>query len=301
MQTAFPQLRPMGIIDQLDATLRLYRRYFVTFIGIVAVVQIPIVLVQTLYNVLVMAPLQQQQMSYVYSPDSFMTPEGASAYWNMLLSVCGAEIGLLAYSLLIVLPLTGLMMGAAAYAVSEAYLGRPPTLTGAFSYMREHGRWLRTAAANFLVGLAAVALAIIPCIGWIGSIYVYLRWALVTQAVTLEDLRAVDAMRRSWHLVQGHMLRLLGLAVLGWGVSIVLSFTMGAVLSSVFRINPFTGQTSYGLYYLVQSGVSAVAGVLYMPIFLGILTLFYYDLRVRKEGYDLRLRADQVAATVQPA
>lgn len=301
MQPVFLQLRPMGIIDQLDAALRLYRRYFLTFIGIVAVVQVPIMLIQMLYNVLVMAPLQERQMAYVWSPDSFMTPEGTSAYWGLMLNLCGAEIGLLAYSLLIILPLTGLMMGAAAYAVSEAYLGRMPTLTGAFGHMREHRRWLRTAAANFLLGLAAVALAMIPCIGWIGAIYLYLRWALITQAVALEDLGAVDAMRRSWHLVEGHMLRLFGLAALGWGVSVVISMTVGGVLSVVFRVNPFTGEMSYGLYYLVQAALGAVAGVLYMPILLGVLTFFYYDLRIRKEGYDLRIRADQLAAAAPPA
>lgn len=296
MQPLVPQLRPLGVIDQVDLALRLYRRHFVTLLGVVAVVQIPILILQTLYNVLIMAPLQQQQMSFVYSPASFRDPDFATGYWGLLLSLCGAEIGLFAMLLLVYLPLTGITMGATAYAVSEAYLGRTPTVSGAFAFMRAEGRWLRAAAGNFLVGLVATMLALIPCLGWIALAYLYVRWALVAQAIALENLGPIDGMRRSWHLVEGHMLRLLGLAILGWGISLVLSLTVTTITGWVFPMNPLSGQFSYALYYLIQSIAGAVGSVLYVPVFLGVLTVFYFDLRVRKEGYDLRLRADQLAA-----
>ena len=41
-----PQLRPLGMGQLLDQALRLYRRNFLKFVGIIAVVQIPLGLLQ---------------------------------------------------------------------------------------------------------------------------------------------------------------------------------------------------------------------------------------------------------------
>ena len=41
--------------------------------------------------------------------------------------------------------------------------------------------------------------------------------------------------------------------------------------------------------------VTSLAQIAYFPIQLGTLTLLYYDLRVRKEGLDLSLAAEQLA------
>src|SRR5690242_13498790 len=43
---AAPQLRPMTIGDMFDAAFRLYRQHFVTFIGIVALLQVPMAIIQ---------------------------------------------------------------------------------------------------------------------------------------------------------------------------------------------------------------------------------------------------------------
>ncbi len=294
MGTVVPNLRPLGVIDQLDLALRLYRRQFVTFVAIVAVVQIPLLIIQTAYNAVVLAPIQQAQLDYLYSPIS--DPTRMRDFWGYFLSLCGAELGLFAMVLLIVLPMTSLMNGALAYGVSEAYLGRTATVGGALRYMTQRWRWGKAVAANFLVGLVLIVLAIIPCIGWVAFVYVYLHWVLVTQAVVLEDRGPIEGMRRSWNLAQGHLLRLVGLVVLGWGLMIVVSAAVSALVGLVFPVSYLPGETSY-VSMALQSGLSGIVGVLYLPAFLGMLTVFYYDLRVRKEGYDLRLLADQMAAT----
>ena len=41
-----PRLRPMSIGDMLDAAFRLYRQHFLTFIGIVALLQVPMAMLQ---------------------------------------------------------------------------------------------------------------------------------------------------------------------------------------------------------------------------------------------------------------
>ena len=43
---SMPTLRPLGIGELLDQAIRLYRRNFLSFIGIIAVVQLPLGLLQ---------------------------------------------------------------------------------------------------------------------------------------------------------------------------------------------------------------------------------------------------------------
>jgi hypothetical protein len=56
-----------------------------------------------------------------------------------------------------------------------------------------------------------------------------------------------------------------------------------------------------GLAIGVIAGLGSVLGVLWQPINVAAIVLLYYDLRVRKEGYDLALRVDQLEAQVQLA
>src|SRR5690242_26113 len=48
---ATPQLRPMTIGDLLDAAFRLYREHFLTFVGTVALLQVPMAMLQLLVQV----------------------------------------------------------------------------------------------------------------------------------------------------------------------------------------------------------------------------------------------------------
>jgi hypothetical protein len=54
-----PQLRPMSIGDMLDAAFRLYRQHFLTIIGIVALLQAPMAMLQFLAQLPYMQALQR--------------------------------------------------------------------------------------------------------------------------------------------------------------------------------------------------------------------------------------------------
>jgi len=47
-----PTLRPLGMTQLLDQAIRLYRRNWLTFIAIIAIVLVPTMLVQTGFSVL---------------------------------------------------------------------------------------------------------------------------------------------------------------------------------------------------------------------------------------------------------
>ena len=46
---------------------------------------------------------------------------------------------------------------------------------------------------------------------------------------------------------------------------------------------------------VLTSTVSILISVLITPLWFALITLLYYDLRIRKEGFDLELRAQQLA------
>src|SRR5687768_9737678 len=58
------QLRPMNIGDMLDAAFRLYRRHFVTFLGIVALLQVPMLVVQVLIQYFINGSALADIMTY---------------------------------------------------------------------------------------------------------------------------------------------------------------------------------------------------------------------------------------------
>lgn len=45
-----PQLRPVGVSDFADNAFRLYRRNFWHFVGLIAVIQVPLALVEVIYE-----------------------------------------------------------------------------------------------------------------------------------------------------------------------------------------------------------------------------------------------------------
>jgi len=111
--------------------------------------------------------------------------------------------------------------------------------------------------------------------------------AVAAQVAALEPLRSsTDALRRSWTLTQGFK----GKALALWIVSFALILAVIAGLS-------FLGGIVAGLVGGLDVAVSvllALVSLLIYPLIACVFTLFYYDLRVRKEGFDLEVLSGQL-------
>ena len=46
-----------------------------------------------------------------------------------------------------------------------------------------------------------------------------------------------------------------------------------------------------------QTGRRAILTIIALPLWMAVMTLLYYDLRVRREGFDLQVRTEQVLGT----
>ena len=114
---------------------------------------------------------------------------------------------------------------------------------------------------------------------------------LVAQAVILEEHRPIAAMRRSWNLVRGSVRRALGIVI----ATGILSFLVSTVPSMAGSMFLRFADTSSTLFALLLTVAGLAGQILLQPLLFAIFTLFYFDQRVRKEGYDIEIRAQQAA------
>ena len=277
-----PVLRPLSAGEILDVAFGLYRRLFV-----------PLVLIQVICS----------SLPFVIGLYAAALGPGTETIAITLVSYV--------FSFL----LGALASGATALVISENYLGREvgamdglrralprfPSLVGVslsvailvgvtmFPFVIALG------ASAYGIGSAqpglAVALALVALASLVLPILTFSGLAVSTPALVIEQLRApTRAMGRSWALTRGNRLRIVGLlfvffiilAVPFIGGTLILQMILGALDSTAARV----------LSTVIASVLSFVLG----PILYSILTLAYYDMRVRKEAFDLEILATQLDA-----
>ena len=168
-----------------------------------------------------------------------------------------------------------LASAATIYALSESYLGRGTTFGEAIS--EAFGILLPLLGTALLTTIAIVVgfvLLIVP------GIYLAFAFLLVYQVVVIERRYAVDAMSRSRELMRGHFLRAFGILIVVGLLSIVLSAAGGFVAIA----SPLVGVV-----------VNSVVQAIYTAFNAAVLLVLYFDIRCRKEAFDLEHLASSVA------
>ena len=272
-------LRPLSVAELFDRTFRLYRNNFFAFLGIVVLTQLPLYLIQIIIAVTV-------GTDTAINPADFSTllqgPTLLLGIFTILLSVLFTQIGAAALT----------------KAISDSYLGRSTSIREAFQ--RLGGTWFTLIFALILAGLVIFGVAIpfilvlfIPCIGqivgFIGIFAVALIGnvivSLVAPVVVLEKSGPGDAVKRAWELGKKRFWWIVGyLILLG-----ILSFLViqGPTFLLVFLFETILGITDLMVRSIVEQSATLIFSALFLPIELTAITLMYFDLRIRFEGFDL--------------
>ena len=246
------QLRPLSFGEILDASFSVYRRIFGTLVAIAIVCQgIPSVLEIYL----------NMAGGVIYNP----------VLWLITL-ILGAVAALFSF-------------GASLRAISEAYLGGQPTVGGALRYaLRKAWRLFVSGVAAYLLILLASLLFLIP------GVIVAAGYTVVPQVAVLEELRAsTDALGRSWRLTKGFKWRAFGLIIVSFVIVYAPIFAIWIIGGAIVGFGGALDETGAGggSAMVIISVVASLAWLALYPILNCVFTLFYYDLRVRKEGFDL--------------
>ena len=132
-------------------------------------------------------------------------------------------------------------------------------------------------AAMFFVGGGLLTLAGIVVAAWLG-----VRWFSASYAVVIEGKGPIAGLGRSWNLVTGSWWRVFGIGLVFAVVIIVAAMVISIPIGIVGGIAG--GEESAGV---VGAIVGGVATVVVTPFAYIAGVLIYFDLRVRKEGFDL--------------
>ena len=242
-------LRPMGLLEIIDQTFRLYRSNFLLFFGIAVVVYLPVAVLQSVPVV------------------------------NVVGMVLGPFVTLLA-------------SGALAKAVSDRYLGTDTTVSTCYRYIAvRFGAFLLTLIVTYFFVLTGLVLLLVGAI-------VFAFWcAFVTQVFVIEGKRSADAIRRSKFLIgQGVWAQVF---VLGLVIGIIAYLIVGVLLGMAMLPSLLSGKANVTM--LVIGGVfSGLAQALIAPVGIVATVLLYYDSRIRKEGFDLQILAQEMGAQLPP-
>ena len=269
-------LRPLSLGEILDRTFSLYREHFVLFIGITAIPQL-----------LILALHLAQLFLFGYVGTTRVDPMKTALSGDMIfVAVMAGLLGLVAYVAAYLFS-----QGGTVFAVSELYLGRTTTIGQSLGRMR--GEALSLFGVTILSGLAiggALILLIIP------GIWLACRLIVCVPAALLENLGPADSLGRSFELTDDNAGRSF--------VIYLIYFVVAMIAGAIFNY-PFTFMVAFSALRhpeavrmwvaLAQVGQS-VAEVIATPILLIATAIFYYDLRVRKEAFDLQFMLNPGAA-----
>ena len=251
----------------------MYRRHFVLFAGISAIVSVP---VAGLYGYL----------SFTLF-GNLLDQAGTGQPLQLSTSTLVSAL-LVAVVALLLVPFS---YGAVTYAVCESAQGHPVT---AWGVVRGVGsKYFQIFGYALIIGLMAVAFCLLPL--WI---WIWVGWVAVLPAMFIEKTGLIASMGRSWRLIQGNWWRtfliLLLVFILVYVVQTALgAFVLGAQLLVEIVISSLV--TTW-----IFAAASIVVASLVNPILQIAIVLIYFDLRVRREGLDLFQLAQHIGVP-QPA
>lgn len=293
-----PTLKPLGVGDVLDRTFNLYKQRPLLFIALSAIWYLLLVIV---FVVLAIAVFAGAIASFVRQNPTDIDPA----------TLAGAISGFIAFlivGILVAILLFSAQSASLIRAGALRYLGKEANVGEAFgSGVRASPRVFLAGvlafvlialfwAAAFIVaaligaitqsgGLTFVAIFLAVCVALVGTFYLTASWLVAPIVIVVEGLGPIAALSRAWGLSSGNRWRIIGIQALLALLNVVLS----ALISAVFAIG---GQADQGTTIVIQNLANFASTIVWAPVEWLAFTVLYYDLRVRKEAFDLQLAAE---------
>jgi hypothetical protein len=289
------ELRPLSLGELLDRAFLLYRRNFRLFAGIM-------VIPSCLFIPMRFLQLRNRDVPFPWNRSS---PQPHAVAYTF--------IYLFAYWIIY-----AAAEAATTIAVADEYLGRHLTIRAAYGKIR--GRFWRAisvtlsvytrtllliflfAALGAAAGIAltaamnsgsvrsnpaAISPIVLAAAGFALGLLISARYTLSLSAVLLEDIQGRAAIRRSLQLSLGRRGQIFIAVLLGVVISYSAAILFEGPLYLVVAVMGIKGHLSNWMI-LGLSVSGSLGSALASPLLMILPVLFYYDLRIRKEGFDLQ-------------
>jgi hypothetical protein len=186
------------------------------------------------------------------------------------------------------------LWGAAISAASSTFLGEATHERQA--YDRSLGHLGPLIGLALLYGIAVFALMFTI----VGGIYFSIAWIFAFHVLIMEGHGIRDSLGRSRQLVSGHWWRVLGIAIIVLIIQtvIVMAFSIPAMFFGADAAFTNPGAELSPIATVLSTIGSTAGTIIAGPILYCTATMLYYDLRMRKEGFDIELAADEMEAAL---
>jgi hypothetical protein len=275
VEAAPPQLRRLGIGEVLDVALKIVWRNAGTLFRIVFFIVFP---VQVLSAII--------ELSAVPNTDDI-----SSGDENFTSADFAAVVGAFVVAGVLTWVASTLAAGACYRALASAYLGERTSWRASLDYALKRFRsilWVTVLAG--LAALGGLVLCVLP------GVYLWVVFSLAVPVLLTEDLRGRKALGRSRALVQGYWWRTFAILLLGTILAGIVSSVIGGVVGAASGVGEVPTDVTSAVLSVVSGTVSDVIST---PFTAAFVTVLYFDLRVRKEAFDLQLLAERIG--VEPA
>ncbi len=313
------KLRPMTLGEILDRTAQLYRRNFWTFAGVAAV---PMVATFAVFVPIGVA-LGVMGLFNAKQP----TPSTGS--------LIGISVAVLFVGLPVLLTASVLMQGALFRAAIDAHMGSKLKVREAIrSVWPLFWRYLwLLVLQGLLVGGVPTAAVVLLFVGaglmtkgggvggavfvgflafvvfaaaFVYAIWRWLCYSMAMAACIVEEKPAWQSIQRANLLSKGTRWRIFVMYLLVGAITMLIAMIADVFLFIGMAIATAMGASKFGPAVLVVGEVLNLLTnfglqTLITPVSVIALVLFYYDQRVRKEGYDIELMMEQAGLTAPAA
>jgi hypothetical protein len=127
-----------------------------------------------------------------------------------------------------------------------------------------------------------------------------MRFAVSIPVFLLERVGVLDSLGRSGALTRGHRWRILGAVIIMYVVVYVVQLLFSGPFVVMTMIDAVKGLLPLWLR-IGTSVAGAVASTLAGPLLMITLALIYYDVRIRKEAFDLEAMMAALGPSTPPA
>ncbi len=316
------QLRPLDLGEILDRTAELYRTHFLLFAGISAVFAGAMLAVQFLYlRSLLLLGYPNMMAHWQWATASVAVVEALVILMLAGLSIAAnnravawvyldkpATIRAAAKSVLPRLRTYVWLMTMTAFRAWAPFAALYVAFFVIVFAVLPHDFMTNPAAgqiaaqqnpsAVLAAGLGMLILMPLFALALLYGVWMSLRYSLAVPACVVEDLPASGAIRRSIELSLGSRGRIFVLGLLVSAVRMLLGILFGFPIIALSLKHP-GHPLPLGWLIVAQIGEFAT-NTLIGPIYSTGLTLFYYDQRIRKEGFDIEWMMQAAGLTPQP-
>jgi len=290
-------LRPLGTGEILDAGIKLYIRHWKVLMTCVVGIVLPVRIV----SVLLVASANTKALDFNNGFQTNRTSETIDVTTGLV--VAEAIVGVLVI-------VTSLLATAACFkAVADGWLGTPPAARRSLRYalgrlpallvtFLAYALWFVLSFVVLLpgVGLGVAWFVVAGVALFVGWIWLVVAASLFVPAVMFERAIGFKALMRSIRLVRGRWWPTFATLLVGY----LLAAVLGGIVETAVAVVPAT-LTDSDVALAVGNVVGSTLGAMITtPYTAAVVTLLYFDRRVRKEGFDLQLLAEGLGAERDP-